>query len=410
MTLKEKVARYKALVMKDATEGKLSAEETTEKDTLETELGASENEVIEETLEVDDEAANAIVERAMPALQKMVDGAVAKAAKAAKVISGAGEGEGKELKMVKFLKALRDGDVVTLKAMREGSDEDGGYLVPPAEFSAEVLRLEEEYGVAAAEANVRTLTKSNSYSVLKKTAGVSFYETTELQVKRTTGMQITQIVGVLRKFAAIAPVSDELDEDSAVNIWNELTRDFAIANAQLEDTIVFTDATSGILHDSDVPVFRVSTANINALDFYNDLGKIPYAIVKPARKGAKWFVHSTMVGIFTRMHDTNSNPLYKLSDPLWGYPVVETDVLPTPIVGLNKILGVFGNLKIAVDLVRKNQLALKMLDQATIGGRDGDTVIDLASQDAKALRAVVRLNAVVKFPNALVIIETPAAS
>lgn len=74
----------------------------------------------------------------------------------------------------------------------------------------------------------------------------------------------------------------------------------------------------------------------------------------------------------------------------WGTPVVFTRVLPTSnSVSSNDAFAVYGDLSNTI-LYNKRGMALKMLTEATVVDSEGSN-LNLATQDASAMRAVVRL-------------------
>ena len=109
----------------------------------------------------------------------------------------------------------------------ETTNADGGYLVPPADFVAEVERLEEQYGVAGGNVNIRTTT-SNSVTFNQKDSGVTMYRTSEAAAKTGTKITLDQVTVALDKFAGTAITTDELLENSAVDVINKLYQKFII--------------------------------------------------------------------------------------------------------------------------------------------------------------------------------------
>ncbi len=74
----------------------------------------------------------------------------------------------------------------------------------------------------------------------------------------------------------------------------------------------------------------------------------------------------------------------------WGTPVVFTRVLATATsVGVNDAFAVFGDLRNTL-LYNKRGMAVKMLTEATVVDSEGSN-LNLATQDASAMRAVVRM-------------------
>lgn len=289
-------------------------------------------------------------------------------------------------------------------------DADGGYLVPPPDFDAEVERLEEEYGVALKDADVRRI-NSNSVLLNKKGSGFEFVETDEAEAKTGLKFTIAQVTASLRKFAGIVPATDELVEDSAVDYWAEVAREAARAYALLTDKITFTDPTSGILEIANTAAHSVGNA-FTDLD-WDDLLNAEMKVPSPSTRNGKWYMHRTVLNALIQKKDGEDRYLFQpnpnaLTTP-WGRPIVLTEVLPaSSAVGSNKAFAVFGDLS-HYKLYVKNGLQMTALKEATVKDADGNTV-NLALQDMSALRMVVRLLGIAKFPEAFCIVGTGTVS
>lgn len=342
----------------------------------------------------------------------------------AKVVVTEEAKETKEVRFVKGIKALMHGNQKALAQsnsisieeanvkygfQNETTNADGGYLVPPADFIADVARLEEQYGVALRDARI-IRTNNNTVLLNKKASGVSLYEMTsnnsptgsvgvgsagETQKKQGTKMTFGQDSVTLRKFAAIAAVSDELLEDAAVNIYNEIVTDFARANAQQADKLVFTDSSSGIINTSGV----VSISSGTVLD---QMVQATWQVPTDSAKGAKFYISRSRFGGLLQQKTSATGDYILKPGPsgtsgttIWGYPYEVVEVLEE--TG-NRNTVIFGNLQYVV-LVVKNGLQLTTLTEGTVWDADGNS-LNLAQQDMTALRAVVRMASVVQFPAA----------
>ncbi|WP_438979906.1 phage major capsid protein [Polynucleobacter sp.] len=292
----------------------------------------------------------------------------------------------------------------------ETTNADGGYLVPDPDFIAEVTRLEEQYGVAVRNARLWD-TNSDSVKMNKKATGVTMYETGEQVQKTGTKMTFGQDLVALRKFAAIASVTDELDEDAAVNIWNELTMDFAREKARIEDVLVFTDPTTGIINTSGVAAISVGNA-ITDMTF-DHLNQAVYSVPTESMNGGKFYLNRKILGVVQRLKDQNDNYIWlpgpngSVTGTIWGYPYELVEVLHGTDTANDGFI-VFGNLKYST-LIRKRGLQLTMGTEGTVHDSDGNAK-NLFEQDMKALRAVTRMNNVVQIPAAFCVIGTGTVS
>lgn len=329
--------------------------------------------------------------------------------------------------------ALTKGDRESLKALNAVSigniekagyattdvNADGGYIVADPEFEAEVEKLANDYGVAFVEADVRNIS-TNSIKTNKRGSNVSMYETGQGAKKRGTKLTIDRVLVELRKFAAIAIATDELVEDAAIDFWAEVTQGFAEERARIADELVFTDdggtlynstgIGTGILETAGVAVETVGAAitDITWDDLLNAEAKVPTA---SARNG-KHYMHRTVLNLLRQNKGTDGHYVAPLTAGLqtpWGTPIVLVDVLPASNEGgANNGYTVFGDLK-RVKLYVKRGLVLTEGKEATV--RDADDVeVNLYEQDMSALRAVTRMVALVKFPEAFCVIGTGTVS
>jgi HK97 family phage major capsid protein len=298
----------------------------------------------------------------------------------------------------------------------EETGSDGGFLVPDPDFDATVERLEEEFGVAVKYTDFGRVT-GNAIKQNKKQTGFELYEITE-EMGEIPGVKfsIGQITAQLRKFGGIAPASNELDEDSAVDYWKEVATEFATANAQKQTQLIFTDNTGtnkGIFEVSGTAAQSVG-ANPTDVD-WDDLMDAEMKVPTKSAKNGRWYIHRTFMNVLAKKKGTDGHYIYTpnpngLATP-WGTPITLVDELPavTDIAnGGNQPFAAFGDLK-HVKFRQKRGIVLTMLDQATIKDADGVT-INLGMQDAKAMRGIVRMLSKIKFPEAFCVLGTGTVS
>lgn len=332
--------------------------------------------------------------------------------------------EAKEIRFVKSAIALLRGDRRTVKAYNKYVAEkagyansdisaDGGYILADPEFEAEIEKLAAVYGISFAEATV-VPTMRDTIKTNKRGSNVTMYETGEGVAKTGTKLTISQVTVTLRKFAAIAIATDELVEDAAIDFWSEVTQGFAEERARIADELVFTDDDAtypGILHTDGVAVESCG-ASINDLT-WDDLLNAEVDVPTRAMQNGKFYMHRTVWNIVRKSKDDNNRyqlmPSAGLQTP-WGTPVVLVDVLPNAsVVGdSNEGYIVFGDLK-RVKLYVKKGLVLTPSRDATVADANGSDV-NLYEQDMSALRAVSRMVALVKFPEAFCVIGTGTVS
>lgn len=416
------------------------------------------NEVIEETV-LDAEALKAVADQVVAGLGETIKSTVDEAVKAAmpaeKTIKKnvgseggeggeGGEGEGEDTKtdaqkatreqrLVRSAIALVNGDRETLKEYNQlaidarakagyGTTEvnaDGGYIVADPEFEAEIEKLAPEYGVAFTDADVRNISR-NSIKTNKRGSNVTMYETGVGAKKTGTKLSIAQVLVELRKFAAIAIAVDELADDAAIDFWAEVAQGFAEERGRIADELVFTDDGGSLYNQSGVGTGIFETAGVNTLSVgsaitdltWDDLMDAEAKVPSVAQRNGKHYMHRTVFNVVRQSKDGEDRYMLPLNAGMqtpWGTPVKTVDVLPsTTEGGANHPYAVFGDLK-RVKLYVKRGLVLDQLKEATVTDANGDEV-NLAEQDMTALRAVTRMVALVKFPEAFCVIGTGTVS
>lgn len=332
-------------------------------------------------------------------------------------------GESKEMRFLKAAKALANGDFATLNEYKqdalqvrekagyanEGTDADGAVLVPYPDFDTTVHENLPKYGVAAANATIRTV-MSNQVKQIGLSSELTFVSTAEAAAKTGGKLALNSEVKALAKFALIVTATDELTEDSAIDFWGLVTREMARALAKLQDQIVFTNLAtspggSGIAHTSGVITQPVSGAGTTIT--WDDLlaaeGKLEDNIDS---SGYKWYMRKETWFRLLQLKADNgtygsleylaqtmaNNWVGNPNNPTtpWGTPVVFTRVLTQSIHLPNPgTEAVFGDLSYYT-LYQKRGMVVTALREATVKDSAGSD-FNLATQDGTALRFVVRL-------------------
>lgn len=281
---------------------------------------------------------------------------------------------------------------------------DGAVLIPDAEFVTTVFDNLPRYGVAFSDADVRQ-TDRTSVRVLSLDSGLTFFSTAEAGVKTGAKLAFAKTEVSLQKFAVIVPATDELTDDAVVDYWNLVTRELTRAYAKKADELVFTDSTFGITNLSGVITQPVSGAGTTIT--WNDLltaeGKVEDDL---DTSNFKWYMRKeTWFRLIQLKGSTNDaylagslnigwSPNPNNPTTPWGTPVKFTRVLPrsgstVDPVGSNDAFAVYGDLKNCI-LYNKRGMQMKLLTEATVVDSEG-TNLNLATQDASAMRAVVRM-------------------
>ena len=323
----------------------------------------------------------------------------------------------------KFMKALISGDKAAAKALTTSSsgqspdDAQAGLLIP-TELLTEVLRIREtQYGLARRDMRYLPFSgPGDTRTIPTLGTSVSVYWTGEGEKKKSTQPKFSIVTQTLKKLAAITPFTEEILEDSAINLTQLVAELFAEAVSKEED-IQFFNGTgtpwTGILHNGSVNIVLQATGDVDQLtadDLLDMIDKTPSGSLD----GAKFYMHRTVFSVIRKLKGTDGQYIVQMptgSQPgtIWGYPYELSDAFPTKAsVTLNTPYILFANLKQAAIFGDKQQLRVKLLEEATITDTDDSTVINLAEQDMIALRIVERVGYVVALASAATVLKAQA--
>lgn len=328
-----------------------------------------------------------------------------------------------------FFKSLFQNDMASLKAsgyLDTATPGTAGYLVPPAEFIAEVYRIAEtEYGVARRE--MRYIPKSGAGDTITVPAlgtSVSSFWTGQGSTKTSTEPSFNLPTVTLKKLAAIVPWTDEFEEDMGVNAIQLLATLFAESLAKMEDEAFFKgDGTStyggftGILNTAttnDVTLASASIEDLTAEKLLDMQDETPAG----ALQGAKYYMHRSVLSIVRKLRTNNGTGDFIYQAPgagqpatIWNYPVEIVEAMPSVSDDdADTAFVIFGNLKNTCIISDKGNIALKVFDSGVVRNVGNSADLNLITQDMKALRVVRRVGFTVALPKGITVLKTGASS
>jgi HK97 family phage major capsid protein len=371
---------------------------------------------------VQDALAKKVDEISSDILKKFTDGAAEQRAKA---LDGkpVAKDENKDSVTRQFMKALMRGDKAAAKALTTDTtgsspdDADAGLLIP-TELRNEVLRIAQtQYGLARRDMFYLPFSgPGNSRTVPALGTSVSVFWTGEGAKKKSTQPKFSVVTQTLKKLAAIVPFTEEILEDSAINLTELISTLFAEAVSKEEDIQFFMGTGApwtGVLNNGSVNQVPQASGDATQLTA-DDLLDMQDATPTGALPGAKYYFSRSVLSVIRKLKDKNGQYIYAqpsngLPGTIWNYPYEVSDAFPAVgDVSEGDAYVLFGNLKQGAVFGDKQQLRVKLLDQATITDTDGSTVINLAEQDMVALRIVERVGYVVALPAALTVLQAGA--
>ena len=263
---------------------------------------------------------------------------------------GAGnEPEGK--KASAYTKAMldwmRSGFHVVSDVLSEGSDAEGGYLVPD-EWDARLVDVLEEENVFRKKATILKTSGLHRINVAAtKPAAAWIDEGGALTFGDATFGQVT--LDAYKLYVAVK-ITEELLYDSAFPIDTYITQQFgkAIANAE-EDAFLNGDGKgkpTGIFDATNGGTVVDAAGNKIASD---DIFTLIYALKRPYRKNAEFIMNDATLAAIRKLKDANNQyiwqPSYQAGEPdrLAGYPVNTSAYAPKAEAGKAAIA--FGDYK-----------------------------------------------------------------
>ena len=266
---------------------------------------------------------------------------------------------------------------VQIKALSEGTNYLGGYLVPP-EFSTDIIDLREQYGVARRVARVVPM-GSDTLSIPRRTGGLTAYFVNEAATITDSSKTWDQVNLVAKKLAALSLWSSELNEDAMISIGDDLAGEIAYACSNKEDECYFNgDGTStygGItgVRQRLIDVFTTSGgtgllvaagnaySEITLANFHSVLGALPLY----ARGGAVWVMSSTFFDTVAHRLQTaaGGNVVADIAaggqQRFLGYPVVLSQVMPVT-EGNSQVCALLGNFRLGSVFGDRRMLSLAL--------------------------------------------------
>ncbi|MBK7446230.1 MAG: phage major capsid protein [Ignavibacteria bacterium] len=277
------------------------------------------------------------------------------------------------LKFRKFLK-----NVVFTKALNtEGTDSQGGYLVPD-EYEMEVIKLLNDYGLFRQKCRVKTM-GGKTFKQPKLLTGVTATSTNEAATATESNPTFSQIVWTAKKLDVVTGLSQELYDDEEVDIISELAEITASAMSQKEDAQGFLGTGSpitGAFSAGSINSVILSGQNPNTMTWAKLISMMTavrsVGLKKFGNSDPQWYMHRAILNIIISLVDTQGRPMFD-TDRVWktkevlGYKFNLSEELNDGTASASRPILLFGNLWWSVLRERKGML-MRMSDSAVVGG------------------------------------------
>ena len=319
--------------------------------------------------------------------------------------------------MGNFFKALakchNEGDIAQVKTayLNEGTDAEGGYMVP-VEFAREVLRIATESGVVRKYARIIPMgTDTKNISTITNT--ITAYWTDEGGEYTGSKPTVWQCQLIAYKVTALVSATNELIEDNMTDqeVWSLMSELIGEKIAEFEDenVLVASSKFTSILADTNVNITSMSTGQEFADITYDYLIDVIRSVPMKFKKGQpRWFMSQDIVKYIEKLKDNQGQPIMhatrslrdgQIETSLLGYPIEIVDAMPGDATsGASKAFVIFGDLKNWAFGDRR-QLSL------SVGYTSGNW-----EKDIQSLKANERIAGKIIFPKAFGVLKSGVAS
>lgn len=237
-----------------------------------------------------------------------------------------------------------------LNALQEGTDSEGGYLVPD-EFERTLVEALEEENVFRTLAHViKTSSGDRKIPVVASKGTASWVD--EGGAYTESDDAFSQVSIGAYKLGTMIKVSEELLADSVFDLEAYISKEFARRiGAREEDSFFNGDGKGkplGILAAAGGAEVGVTAASATAITA-DEVIDLFYSLKAPYRKNAVWLLNDATVKQIRKLKDTTGQYLWQPSlvagtpDTILGRPVKTSAFMPTAAAGAKTIA--FGDFK-----------------------------------------------------------------
>jgi len=228
-----------------------------------------------------------------------------------------------------------------LGTVLRGDATTGSYLVP-AEYESEVFRVAKQSSVMMGKVTSVDMAARSMYWPSELVTPTLTWVTDETTAKTETSPTFGQINLVAKTCAAWLTVTDELLEDSLVNLGAFFSMQFSEAWGQEFDNQVLVASTApfiGMLRNTSCNQVTMGAGKTSFSDVeFDDLIDMENAIStakgENALIGSSWIMSRKVFNYFRQKKDDNGNPIFQKPGEgqpgtIWDRPYIISDKMPT---------------------------------------------------------------------------------
>lgn len=258
-----------------------------------------------------------------------------------------------------FSRALR-GRGLAYNVLQEGTDADGGYLVPE-EYENNIIQMLSEANVIRGIAKVIT-TGANHKIPVSATRSVATWTAENADIKESNPTFNQRSIDAY-KLTDLVKISTELMQDNTFDLEGYITNEFVNAFAAAEEEAFCVGTGEG----QPTGIFTAQGGNADVVTTganitVDNLLDLIYAVKSPYRRNAKFLMKDVTVSALRKLKDNNGAYLWQPSvqagqpDRLLGYELYTSAYVPEVGAGaLPVAFGDFSNYWIADRLGRTIQ-------------------------------------------------------
>lgn len=230
-----------------------------------------------------------------------------------------------------------------------GTDSAGGYYVP-SPILARINLKAEKYGLARRLATVLNM-GSMTLDIPRVSTEAELALVNEGANYGSLNYEFANTTLTAKKYGGILTVSDELMQDSAIDMVDYFSTIFGRAQAKSEDSVFF----SAILADTNATTLSLGTGDTSFTSVnFDDLLDMTSQVEEAAHEGAAYIMHQSILNHLRKIKvNTSSDNRYVFGAPgddgretIFGFPFYTNGKMPgLAASAANTAFMIFGNLE-----------------------------------------------------------------
>lgn len=281
----------------------------------------------------------------------------------------------------------------------------GATVLIPEEVSREIVQAVPGQSIFLRRAQAMPPMTRKQLKIPVMTGNVeAFFVAGDTGLKQTTAMTWDGVYITAEEIAAIVPIPEAVLDDADYDIWAEVRPRLIEAFARVIDKAAFFGVNKPQSWPDGIVPAAIDAGNAVALgtgtNLYQDINGVDGVVAKVEEQGIDATGYVGAVPLRARLRgavDSNGQPIFRTAyangaagSMTYELNGVGIDFANNGAWDAEQALLLAGDFSFARYAIRQD-ISYKLLDQASITDADGKVVLNLAQQDAVALRAVMRL-------------------